>query len=128
MLQVRLVAAEVEQLVADDMPTHRAAEIVLDHVRRLGSGEREEVARACRIYDVVLEERAMRFVRAALQPHVDGGAARLSLLGVRAVGHHVHVLDRFNRRHEGRILHGPRVLGIDALYPHCGAGDAGPIG
>ena len=77
-----LVAAEEEQLVAQDGPANGAAHLVEDRFRLALASRKEERFRFSRVAVVVFEQRAVQFVGPALDRHVDRGAAGRSGFGV----------------------------------------------
>ncbi len=62
---------------------------------------------------VVFKRRPVYLVGAALDLHVDGGAAGQALLGVETVGYDVHFLDRLQRRN---VRHHVRQLDVRSAY------------
>ncbi len=88
-----------------ESPTH----CVVDQVRRCLSCRLEEIPRLCVVVNILLVERAMHLVGAALQLHRHRRATREALLRIRAVGYDVDALDCFRRRNEGRVLLNPGV-------------------
>ena len=102
-------AAEEEQLVPEDRAADRSAEAVLRELPLLlptaaGSNRAPSCAGCSDIRTPSLES-----VGPGFRLDVDDGAAGHALLGVEAVGHDVHAIDRLERRHDRRPADIPDV-------------------
>ncbi len=91
-----------EQFVVFDGTAKGAAELIVDALRRVGTGRsvwiEEQVLGAPKVIGVVLERHSMPLVRSRFCDHRYRRPARHALLSVEIVGRDVHGLDRFQRR------------------------------
>ena len=127
----RLIADEVKDLVLLNRPSDGAAELVVTHLRLVAGVQRSIVEPHRPGFQVlvgeILEARSVKGIGSALGRHVDRGAAGEALLGVHAVGHDVHFLDRFERRDIGDDVRQLDVRGADAVDPRVVLIVAGPV-
>ena len=109
------VAREKEEPLPLDRPAQSRPPLVEDEFPLVPIGRVEEVARAQVLVVVVLEKGAVKLVGAALELNIDCGAAGEPLLGVKAAGHDVDGLNRFERRNVGRDVREPGIGGGRAV-------------
>ena len=93
--EVSFVAAEIEQLVANNRTGDRYACIIVDKMGRLLSSRLEKVACHTQGIDVVCVGRSVKCIRPAFESYGYGRTAGKTLFGVGAVGHYVNALNRF---------------------------------
>ena len=101
-----LVGAEEERPVAEDRSAQRGAELV-ERLRR--RDRREVVAGVQRIAAEVLPGAAAQHVGARARLHVDHRPVAAAELGGEVQGLDLHLLDRFQRRHDRRLAGVVRV-------------------
>jgi hypothetical protein len=102
------MAAEKEQLVADDWSAERAAVLILNVFRHF-SASKKDIPGFKRTIGVVVETDAVELICSGFDGYVDRGAASKPLLRVHAVRYHIHAFNRFQRRHVSRVLRQPDV-------------------